>query len=163
NRVAFKLGPYDHSKQLVIDPAITYMSYVGGGGDTVTSVAVGQDVGSTKNFLYAAGTTYSPLVPVTTNAQQSSLVGSYGSFIAKIDPSVSGAASLVYMSYFGEGSAGISAITADQSGNVYATGSVSSDSFPQVQMIRTGLGSVQSAFVTKLNSDGSNILFSTRY
>ena len=32
NRVQFKLGKYDHTRALVIDPVLTYCTYLGGSG-----------------------------------------------------------------------------------------------------------------------------------
>src|SRR6185436_14981031 len=41
NQVAFEVGPYDHSAALVIDPAISYATNLGGVGDDVgRSIAV---------------------------------------------------------------------------------------------------------------------------
>src|SRR5262249_33651227 len=44
NEVGFRLGSYDHSQAVVIDPAYGYVTYLGGtGADSARSVAIGLD------------------------------------------------------------------------------------------------------------------------
>ena len=71
--VAFKLGAYDHSVALIIDPLLTYASYLGGtGGDSGVSIAVDQSDGS----AWVTGTTTSTDFPVTPDGfQQTSISG----------------------------------------------------------------------------------------
>src|SRR5713101_1369326 len=39
--VTFRIGTFDHSRPLIIDPTLSYSTYLGGGGmDAVTSIAV---------------------------------------------------------------------------------------------------------------------------
>ena len=55
NRVGFEIGVYDRSRELVIDPNITYSTYFGGSGnETYPSIAVNGD-----GFIYLAGSTTS--------------------------------------------------------------------------------------------------------
>ncbi len=59
NRVGFDLGPYDGSRELVIDPAITYATYLGGSGeDEAFAVAV-----DASGNAYVTGQTKSPNFP----------------------------------------------------------------------------------------------------
>ena len=59
NRAGFAIGPYDHSRELVIDPILTFSTYFGGSGDEhATSIAVD---GSFN--IYLAGSTTSPNLP----------------------------------------------------------------------------------------------------
>ena len=37
--VRFEVGTYDHSKQLIIDPVLSYFSYLGGSGYDVAGIA----------------------------------------------------------------------------------------------------------------------------
>ena len=53
------------------------------------------------------------------------------------------------------------AITLDQSGNIYIAGSTDSRDFPVMKPLRKRLGGETDAFVVKLSSDGSKVLFST--
>ena len=64
--VTFHLGPYDHSRELVIDPLISYASYFGGAGeDEINGSAL-----NASNQLYAVGQTYSITLPGTSGEFQ---------------------------------------------------------------------------------------------
>ena len=53
NRVGFDVGRYDHSRELIIDPVLTYSTYFGGtGSESSASVAV-----DTAGNIYLLGTT----------------------------------------------------------------------------------------------------------
>jgi uncharacterized repeat protein (TIGR01451 family) len=134
---------------------------------------------------YITGYTISGNIPVTTGAFQttaSPLTGGpnaseilgYRAFVAKFDPSQSGAASLIYGTYLGGtgGSAGnasdeAAGIAVDASGNAYITGLAGSPNFPTTAGVfqRTcdsdgGVGCA-AAFITKLNATGSAPVYST--
>src|SRR4051794_24070370 len=59
HRITFRLGDYDRSKPLVVDPILSYSSYLGGGeGDFGYSIARGAD-----GAIYIAGSTISDNFP----------------------------------------------------------------------------------------------------
>ena len=100
--VAFELGNYDKKLPLVIDPSITFATFFGGAG---TEVGGGVDLDVTNpasSLLYVAGTTSD----ITSFTESHTLLGAspgatgYG-FIAKIDPTTTGAASLKYLTFIG--------------------------------------------------------------
>src|SRR5271157_1788212 len=59
NEIAFAVSPYDRSQPLVIDPVLSYSSYLGGGNSTAVRVAV-----DSQGNAYLAGATTSPTYPV---------------------------------------------------------------------------------------------------
>ncbi len=66
NKVGFKIGAYDRSKELVIDPIISYASYFGGSiQDEITGTTI-----NAANQLYAVGQTLSPTLPSGTGEFQ---------------------------------------------------------------------------------------------
>jgi hypothetical protein len=70
--VGFEVGSYDHSRELVIDPVISYGSYFGGSGeDEINGSAL-----NSSNQLYAVGQTFSPTLPNSSGEFQS--VGNAG-------------------------------------------------------------------------------------
>jgi hypothetical protein len=97
--VAFKVGTYDHSRELVIDPVISYGSYYGGSGeDEINGSAL-----NSNNQLYAAGQTFSPTLPSGTGEFQSignAGNGGHDAFVTKF----SADGSTVLWSTFLEGS-----------------------------------------------------------
>ncbi len=66
NQVSFKLGDYDHSQELVIDPSLAFSTYLGGsGGDNGKAITITTATGLT----IVAGSTASanfPIAPVPT-------------------------------------------------------------------------------------------------
>jgi hypothetical protein len=101
NEVSFKLGPYDHGQELVIDPAINYATFLGGAGtDLAEALQVDTSTpGAPK--VYVAGETSD----ITTFPEGGTSIGNpkgtVNVFIAKVDPTKTGSASLVYLSFIG--------------------------------------------------------------
>jgi uncharacterized repeat protein (TIGR01451 family) len=128
NRVGFEIGAYDRSRELVIDPTVSYSTYFGGSGsETYPSIAVNGD-----GFIYLAGSTTSTDLPVTTlpAAFQSTLKGAQNIFILKLDPT-GGASGILYLTYLGGSGTDISAgLVVDTGGTAYVTGTTTSTNFP---------------------------------
>ena len=150
----FETGAYDRSQPLIIDPAISYSTYLGGSGmGSLTGIAV-----DSSDDVYVTGWTESLNFPID-GAYQSSNKGSVNTIVAKLSAAGS---SLVYATYIG-GAADdrAAAIAVDASGNAYITGSATSSNFPLVSSLRTSMGGSRDAFVVKLNSTGNTLVYST--
>ena len=150
----FEVDAYDHKLPLVIDPVISYATYMGGTGlGAVTGVAL-----DSSGNLYAAGWTESLNFPIVL-AEQAANAGGVDAFVVKVNPSGSG---LIYATYIGgRGDDRAAAIALDSSGEAYVAGATSSSNFPIVAAARPTLGGSKSAFVLKLNAAGNTLLFST--
>ena len=100
--VAFHVGAYDKKMPLVIDPTIVYATFLGAVG---TEVSGGIDLDTTNPAapkLFVSGATSD----ATTFTETSSLIGTSGSagdyaFVAKIDTTTTGAASLNFLTFIG--------------------------------------------------------------
>src|SRR5215208_1591285 len=153
DRVGFQLGAYDPARPLIIDPVLTYSTYLGGSGfDQGYSVAL-DSLGNT----YVTGQTAAIDFPTTAGAFQIKYGGG-DAFVAKLNPE---GTALVYSTYI-NGASG-NGIAVDSAGNAYITGAAGPTSFP------TTAGAFQTApigydtFVTKLNSTGSALVYSARF
>jgi Tol biopolymer transport system component/lysophospholipase L1-like esterase len=162
NRVGFALGSYRRNRPLVIDPTLSYSTYLGGSdGDYVHGIAV-DPTGAT----YVAGGAFSTFVvddfPTKNPFQAAHAGGGYDAFVSKLNAS---GTALVYSTYLG-GSRSDDAlgIAVDSSGNAYVTGETCSPDFPTLNPLQ-GLTTTDfpcvDAFVTKLNSSGSGLAYST--
>src|SRR5208282_6230559 len=54
NKIGFTIGDYDHSRELVIDPVLSYSSYLGAGGESLVKIAI-----NAAGYMYVAGSTTS--------------------------------------------------------------------------------------------------------
>src|SRR2546425_1201752 len=158
-QVSFEIASYDPELPLVIDPVLTYSTFLGGGGsDRGNAITV-----DANGNAYIAGTTYSSDFP-TANAFQATSPNVYkfqpDAFVAKLDPS---GTTLLYSTYLGGSYADEAhGIAVDTAGNTYITGITSSKDFPVLGGFQsTHSGGYYDAFVTKLNPTGSAIVYST--
>ena len=144
--VRFQLGGYDHSKALIIDPVLSYASYLAGTATDHIGLATGPgnlQVGTSQGIAvdsagsaYVTGYTYSIDFP-TKNPYKSAPPAKVtgvppgqwpSAFVTKFSPDGS---SLVYSTYLGgNGYDYIYAIAVDSSGNAYVTGETDSPDFP---------------------------------
>ncbi|MFZ0953746.1 MAG: SBBP repeat-containing protein [Candidatus Sulfotelmatobacter sp.] len=170
NRVGFEIGPYDRSRELIIDPLLDFSTYFGGKGtETSPSVAVNGDgniyiVGSTTSLpsQFPLGTTTPTQIGAAPNV-----------FVAKISPSQP--SSVVYATFLG-GSGGQGADTSvgigvDDGGNAYIVGNTSSTDFPtfgipyqtapETKTNCAGLPTCTSVFVSVLDPAGSALIYSS--
>ncbi|MEP7289163.1 MAG: SBBP repeat-containing protein [Chloroflexota bacterium] len=153
--ISFVPADYDAALPLVIDPSLTYSTYLGGSGDEYGN---GITVDSSGN-AYVTGYTYSTDFP-TANAFQIANSGGDDAFVTKLNAAGS---ALVYSTYLGgtDFDDGIG-IAVDSSGNAYVTGFTQSTNFPTTAgAYQTVSASSLNAFVTKLNAAGSALVYST--
>lgn len=216
NEVGFKIGDYDTKKSLVIDPVMSYSTYLGGSnadfanaitvdsaGNTYVTGATnstdfppfslpplsldvfvvkidptasmilyatflggsGQDFGNDLEIdllgnAYVTGQTLSPDFPTTLGAYQTLLKGSSDGYVTKLDPTGS---TLLYSTYLGGSNFDFTtSIAIDSSGNAFVTGQTNSTDFPVTSgTYQPSLLGGLNAFVTKLNSLGTGLVYST--
>ena len=149
NQVRFRLGSYDHSKALIVDPVLSYASYLAGSatdqiglatGPGILQVGVSQGLAvDSAGSVYVAGYTYSLDFPTKNPYQSAPPAKQFGgsnvppgqwttAFVTKFSPDGS---SLVYSTYLGGNySDYIYAIAVDSSGSAYVTGLTNSVTFP---------------------------------
>jgi hypothetical protein len=172
--VAFRLGKYDSSRTLVIDPILSYSTYLGGSNiDGANAIAVAPD----KTAFITGGTfsTDFPTVhPLQANAGGPSDLPQ-DVFVAKL--SADGSA-LLYSTYLGGKNQDVgNGIAVDAFGDAYVTGATLSPDFPVTppDVLNPDCGGdgqcgatfnpnrliVSNCFVTKLNPAGTALIYST--
>jgi hypothetical protein len=156
HRVAFKVAAHDSNRPLIIDPALFYSTYLGG---SLTDGGQGIAVDSAGN-AYVTGLTNSPGFPTATGAFQSTPAGGFDAFVTKLNAVGS---ALVYSTYLGgRGDDFGLGIAVDAAGNASLTGYTDSPNFPTTPAaFQPAPGGSLDAFVTKLNSSGSVLIYST--
>jgi photosystem II stability/assembly factor-like uncharacterized protein len=137
--------------------AIVYNTHLGGNGkDQGNGIAV-----DSSGNAYVAGYTVSTNFPTTPNAfkarHREPLIAE--PFVAKLNSS---GTALMYSTLLG-GSGVASGIAVDSSGQAYVAGTTSSTDFPTTPgaFQRIYGGGQTDAFITKLNDDGSSLVYST--
>ncbi|MBX7220578.1 MAG: SBBP repeat-containing protein [Blastocatellia bacterium] len=153
--LGFEIGAFETSVPLVIDPVISYSTYLGGlGSDMGMSVTV-----DNQGNAYLTGETFSGNFPTVTPFF-GTIRGISDCFVAKLN--LSGNA-LVYSTYLGGNSLDSGAgVAVDGTGSVFVTGRTSSVNFPTSPGgFQAALGGNTDAFVTKLAPAGNSLVFST--
>ncbi|HEY2666660.1 MAG TPA: SBBP repeat-containing protein [Actinomycetota bacterium] len=151
--VSFRLGAYDHTRPLTIDP-VAYSTYLGGSAnDQFTDIVV-----DSTGAMYVIGGSSSTNFP-TASPLQGTNHGSNDVVVVKINPSGS---ALLYSTYLGgTGSDNGVGIALDASGDAYLLGNTTSSNFPTASPIQASSGGGTDAFVAELNPAGSALLYST--
>ena len=148
----FELGAFDGAAELVIDPVISYSSYLGGSRiDQITAVAI-----DAAGAAFVSGWTDSQNFPVLSSIRVFS--GSVEAFVAKIGPS----GALEWATFIGgSGDDRALGVAVDPSGNSFVVGYTTSTNFPAVSPLQATKSGGRDVFVTKLNPAGSAIVYST--
>ena len=134
NKIGFTIGDYDHSRELVIDPVLSYSTYLGLGGE-VPPVKVAIDAAdniylaystSSANFPFPGSPTIAPL------PGQGKLNGAQNLFIAVINPTPQlNSPTLLFATYLGgSGTDSLAGIAVDTTRNIYVAGTTTSTDFP---------------------------------
>jgi hypothetical protein len=155
----FKVGQYDRSRTLVLDPSVlVYAGYIGGSGsDAATGIAV-----DAAGNAYVVGTTDSPVpsFPASVGPDLIFNGGSSDVFVAKVKADGTG---LAYLGYIGgAGRDNGTGIAIDKAGNAYVTGLTSSNqsTFPvKVGPDLVYNGGDSDAFVAKVKADGTALVY----
>jgi hypothetical protein len=126
--------------------AIFYSTYLGGAGlDRATGVAL-----DSAGSVFITGETASSNFP-TKDPLQASNGGGSDAFVAKLDLSAIGAASLIYSSYLGGASKDIGFSVAVNSGGAWVTGQTASTNFPTIGALQASFGGGSSdAFIARI-------------
>jgi hypothetical protein len=187
-QVGFHVAAYDSKRPLVIDPVISYSTYLGGSGaDAATGIAL-----DGAGNAYITGNTASIDFPIAGMPFEPESPGPYSTshaFVAKLTPSGSGPSDLIYSTYLGgHGYDYAFGISVDADGNAYVTGKTRALHLPECDPLlgwtfndfpttpdsykplwgdvsyppNCGLG-IAKAFASKLNPDGSALLYSTYF
>ncbi len=170
NRVGFVVGEYDRARELVIDPALVFSTYLGGANmERSRGVAV-----DASGNLYVAGFSESMNLPTTAGAYQTGFAGGTlnyltgDAFLAKYTPG----GSILFITYIGGHRDDIGmGVAVDSAGNPYIVGYTNSTDFPTTSgAYQTVFGGFVGqgfmfvggdAFMSKISPDGAKLLYST--
>jgi hypothetical protein len=154
SEVRLRLGRYDPTKPLTIDPVLAFSTYLGGSGiDVGNAITVDRE-----GKIYVTGRTTSNDFP-TLNPLQPARAGARDVFVTKLDQD----GQLVYSTYIGgSGAENPLSIAVDELGQAYVTGVTASPNFPTHNAFQSVFaGGGQDGFVLKLSAAGDQLLYST--
>lgn len=158
NRVGFEVAAYDPSKPLIIDPALSYSTYLGGTG---TDGAFGVAIDSFGN-CYITGFTSSTNFPTKTPYQKAN-AGGIDTFVTKLNKTGN---ALVYSTYIGGSNTEYPfGIAVDSTGAAYEIGNTGSTNFPTTtgayQTMCPSCSLYPAVFITKIAPAGTSLVYST--
>jgi Domain of unknown function DUF11/Beta-propeller repeat len=172
DEVGFELGPYDRTRALIIDPQLSYSTYLGGSGAESCSAITGLSftpgcpaiaVDAASN-AYVAGATTSTDFPQTTGEYQPTLGAgaTANAFIAKFNS----IGQLVFATYLGGDRTDYTAgIAVDSGFDIAVAGTTNSGNFPtngsNAAFQATPVTGGQHVFVSKLDPTGRTLIYST--
>jgi hypothetical protein len=158
NQVSFQVEDDDRSRELVIDPSVSYATYLGGTlEDDGNAIAI-----DSSGNTYITGQTTSTDFPTVPGSYRTTNAGALDVFVTKISADGS---TLIYSTYIGgSGDDSGNAIAVDASGDAFVAGvTASATDFPATSgALQTAFGGGGlDAFVFELNSGGTALTFST--
>ena len=162
--VGFEIGPYDRNRELVIDPVLSFSTFLGGSLDEACSVLAGAGnpipgcpsvaVDAALN-MYIAGSTASSDFPGATG-----FAGIADVFVTKLDSS----GAPVFATFLGgNGIDYPTGLAVDTSSNVVVGGATTSIDFPTKNAFQSTPASTNNkhAFLAQLDPTGASLKYST--
>ena len=167
HQLAFDIGAYDKTRELVIDPVLAYSTFLGGTGeDTGIEIAV-----NAHGNAFVTGLTTSLDFPTKPDGARFGVQGGSDVFISKFNAAGN---QLIYSTYLGGSNnenfyddlelpgVAYGGIALDSQGSAFVTGSTRSADFPHTAAAyQQTLKGLSDTFVTKLNPAGNVLLYST--
>ena len=151
----FKVGAYDKTKPLIIDPLLAWTFVGGTQEDKAYAIALDSD----KN-IFVTGTTRSSAFPVTPGAYDNAYASNLDIFVSKFDADLTTLLASTFIGGSGNDYGYSIAIGAD--GNIYIAGDTDSSDFPTTAGAYQGTKSgYRDTFVSRLDNDLSSLLAST--
>ena len=173
NIISFKVGDYDKSRMLVIDPTIVFASYSSSVADNFGYTATYDKSGN----VYGGGTVYGVGYPVTVGAYQSAFKG--GSCDVGITKFNENGTTRIYSTYIGGNGADVPhSLYVSQNDELYVLMTTSSTDFPVTigcyqNTLRGGAacrvtyinyyGNGSDIAISRLNASGTQLLSSTYF
>ncbi|MCU1293850.1 MAG: choice-of-anchor domain, partial [Bryobacterales bacterium] len=152
--VTFRVGAYDHSRVLVIDPVLTFSTYLAG----TTQDSIAAVTTDASGNIYVTGTTGAADFPVKNPLQATNKGGD--AFVSKLDPT---GHTLLYSTYLGgtQGARG-GGIAIDQQGNIVVSGTAAGPDFPLAGAIKplTCQTNYFCYFLASIKPDGATLNYS---
>jgi hypothetical protein len=154
NRFGFRVGSYNPRLPLVIDPEVTYSTYLGGARDERGGgVAIDGD-----GNIYVTGMTSSTNFPLTAAAQFAHGRDNFDVFVVKLNAAGD---QMLYATYLGgTGFEDATGVAVDPAGNAHVVGTTSSFDFPTVHALQPSRRGVNDSFIAKLDPTGA-VIYST--
>jgi uncharacterized protein (TIGR03437 family) len=160
--ISFQLGDYDVAETLIIDPVVSYATYLGGAGaDVVSDIAVDADgqaviVGSTRSVDFPVGAGATQEMPAGGRCS-GALVATrcFDAFIAKLSAD---GTRLVHATYFGGTGDDLATGVAVNRNSIVVSGTTWADDFPVTSgafQTVSPLANDADAFALRFASDGT--------
>jgi uncharacterized protein (TIGR03437 family) len=162
----FRLGKYDRGRPLIIDPVLSFSTFLGSSASNSANAVALDPAG----HIYVAGTTSSTDFPVTASAFQPVSGGGACEispppvpcpyiFVSKF---TNDGSTLLFSTYLGgAGQNSLAGMAIDQGGNVYLTGVPSGSDFPKLAPLDGYPAQLGGSYVAKLSADGSSLIYAT--
>jgi hypothetical protein len=155
--VGFAVGKYDLHTTLVIDPALSFSTYLANATSTSHASATGVALDSSGDSFVSgwieSNSLGTPLVGQASNH------GSLDGFLIKCSP----AGTILFATYFGgSGYDQILGVAVDGMNRAWVTGITESTDLPLVSPLQSNLGGYRNAFVATFSSTGM-LIFSTYF
>ena len=152
--IRFRLGSYDRTRPLVIDPVVlAYSTYLGGSG-----FEIAYDIAVDSSGAYITGRTSSTNFNTVPGGNVEGDSTGTDAFVSKLNPAGN---ALAYSTYLGgNGADEAHAIAIDSLGFAYVVGTTGSTDFNTVNPIEGDQGG-DDVFVSKLNPAGNTLAYST--
>lgn len=155
-----QVASYDSAQALIIDPVLSYSTYLGGTVDQLPTGIAADSAG----FAYVTGYTNSADFPTTTGSLKSTRTNNstFNAFITKMKQDGTGLVYSTFVGGSGSGSDMAAAIAIDASGAAYITGTTTSPDFPITSATAFQTSNKgNNGFLAKIGPTGATLLYST--